>query len=222
MHREKYSSINCAEWWNPAKRWRQLWRKPTGSVITSSGSQTRGAGSEIRWDPPNLTPAFSALTLLVGRQEGVLAWLSVWREVQTCKWPSWCHCDSLSLASVKSRLVSPLWYQLIRVVLDKGVCVYALTSARSEVPRLDETSAGACLADDTAPVRVRASVAGTQLVARTDPGQRSREARTRTVHTDRRRRRLVHHAQMPVGARQLLTRQTLYTRTHTQTDNTYT
>ena len=41
--------------------------------------------------------AFSALTLLVGRQEGhpackkpsgeVLAWLSVWREVQTCIWP---------------------------------------------------------------------------------------------------------------------------------------
>ena len=42
--------------------------------------------------------AFSALTLLVGRQEGhlackklsggVLAWLSVWSEVQTCMWPS--------------------------------------------------------------------------------------------------------------------------------------
>jgi len=41
---------------------------------------------------------FSALTLLVGRQEGhpaceklsgeVLAWLSVWSEVQTCMWPS--------------------------------------------------------------------------------------------------------------------------------------
>jgi len=59
--------------------------------------------------------AFSALTLLVGRQEGhpackklsagVLAWLSVWSEVQTCIRPSWCHCHSLSLASVKSRLV---------------------------------------------------------------------------------------------------------------------
>ena len=52
---------------------------------------------------------FSALTLLVWWQEGhpacgaVLAWLSVWREVQTCIWPSWCHCHSLSLASVKSR-----------------------------------------------------------------------------------------------------------------------
>ena len=42
--------------------------------------------------------AFSAMTLLVGRQEGhpackklsggVLAWLSVWSEVQTCIWPS--------------------------------------------------------------------------------------------------------------------------------------
>ena len=74
--------------------------------------------------------AFSALTLLVGRQEGhpackklsgeVLAWLSVWSEVQTCIWPSWCHCHSLSLASVKSRLVLPFWYQLTRVVPDKG------------------------------------------------------------------------------------------------------
>ena len=35
----------------------------------------------------------------------VLAWLSVWGEVQTCTWPSWCQCHSLSLASIKSRLV---------------------------------------------------------------------------------------------------------------------
>ena len=44
-----------------------------------------------------LPSAFSALTLLVGRQEGhpackklsgrVLAWLSVWSKVQTCIWP---------------------------------------------------------------------------------------------------------------------------------------
>jgi len=81
---------------------------------------------------------FSALTLLVGRQEGhtackklsggVLAWLSVWRKVQTCIWPSWCHCHSLSLASVKSRLDFPFWYQLTQVVPEKGplngcVCV---------------------------------------------------------------------------------------------------
>jgi len=45
-----------------------------------------------------LTSAFSALTLLVGRQEGhpgckeliggVLAWLSVWSELQICIWTS--------------------------------------------------------------------------------------------------------------------------------------
>jgi len=44
-----------------------------------------------------IVDAFSALTLLAGRQEGhpackklsdgVLAWLSVWSEVQTCIWP---------------------------------------------------------------------------------------------------------------------------------------
>ena len=51
---------------------------------------------------------------------GVLAWLSVWSEMQTCIWPSWCQCHSLSLASVKSRLVLPFWYRLTRVVLDKG------------------------------------------------------------------------------------------------------
>ena len=67
--------------------------------------------------------AFSPLTLLFGRQEGnpackkwsgwVLAWLSVWSEVQTCIWPSWCHCRSLSLASVISRLVLPFWYRYV-------------------------------------------------------------------------------------------------------------
>ena len=82
--------------------------------------------------------AFSALMLLVGRQEGhpackklsggVLAWLSVWSKVQTCIWPCEFHYYSLSLASVKSRLVLPFWYRPTRVVLDKGplngcVCV---------------------------------------------------------------------------------------------------
>jgi len=81
--------------------------------------------------------AFSALMLLVGRQEGhpackklsgrVLAWSFVWSEVQTCIWPRWCHCHSLS--GVKSRLVLPFWYRLTRVVPEKGplnrcVCVY--------------------------------------------------------------------------------------------------
>ena len=50
----------------------------------------------------------------------VLAWLFVWSDVQICIWPSWCHCHSLSLASVKSRLVLPFWYWLTRVVPDNG------------------------------------------------------------------------------------------------------
>jgi len=57
---------------------------------------------------------------------GVLAWLSVWSEVQTCIWASWCHCHSLSLASVKSTLVLPFWYWLTWVVPErasKRVCV---------------------------------------------------------------------------------------------------
>jgi len=73
-----------------------------------------------------LTCAFSALTLLVGRQEGhpackklsggVLAWLSAWSEVQTCIWPSGCQCYSLSLASVKSSLVLPLGADCLHMV----------------------------------------------------------------------------------------------------------
>ena len=37
-------------------------------------------------------------------------------EVQTCIWPSWCHCHSLSLSWVKSRLVLTFWYWLTRVL----------------------------------------------------------------------------------------------------------
>ena len=40
---------------------------------------------------------------------------------------SWCHCHSLSLAPVKSRLVLPFWYRLTRVVPEKGPlngCMY--------------------------------------------------------------------------------------------------
>ena len=83
--------------------------------------------------------SFSAFTLLVGWQEGhpackklsggMLVWLFVWSNVQICIWPSWCHCHSLSLASVKSRLVLPFWYRLTWVVPDKGplngcVCMF--------------------------------------------------------------------------------------------------
>ena len=69
----------------------------------------------------------------------VLAWLSVWSEVQACIWPSWCHCHSLSLAPVKSRLVftflvlahlaSPGKRTVKRVCV--RVCVSEITFGRS-------------------------------------------------------------------------------------------
>ena len=69
------------------------------------------------------------MTLLVGRQEGHPAckkteWWSTGVVVclergATCIWPSWCHCHSVSLAPVKSRLVLPFWYWLTQVVLEK-------------------------------------------------------------------------------------------------------
>ena len=51
--------------------------------------------------------------------------------MQTCIRPSWCHCHSLSPASVKSWLVLHFWYRLTWVVPDKGplnarVCVLQL------------------------------------------------------------------------------------------------
>jgi len=54
-----------------------------------------------------LVYAFSDLMLLIGQQEGIqpvknwvmslLAWLSVWGDVQICISPSWCHCHSYLL-----------------------------------------------------------------------------------------------------------------------------
>ena len=103
------------------------------TISRNCGSSSRNSLNELQahkiWHTTYNTTitvphAFSALTLLVGRQGGhlackkmsgeVLAWLSVWSEVQTCIRPSWCHCHWLSLASVKSRLVLPFWYRLTR------------------------------------------------------------------------------------------------------------
>jgi len=115
--------LTCSSWWQPA----HVDYGEYASVFLVSVT--------------TLSFAFSALTLLVGRQEGhpagkklsggVLAWLSVWSEMQTCIWPSWCHCHSLSLASVISRLVLLFWYRLTQVVLEKGalnvcVCYYTV------------------------------------------------------------------------------------------------
>jgi len=79
----------------------------------------------------------------------VLAWLSVWSEVQTCIWPSWCHCrpkTPSSLASFESRLVLPFWYRLTQVVLEKrplnGCCSngsYKKNNAGSNTVKLYKT-----------------------------------------------------------------------------------
>jgi len=64
----KYSNINCAEWWIPAKKVPDLnCEVRYVFVIRGSGSQTRGAGSEIgRIPPPNLTPARTKISAAIG------------------------------------------------------------------------------------------------------------------------------------------------------------
>ena len=86
--------------------------------------------------------SFSSLTLLVGRQEGHPAckktewWgagMVISMEWGTDLRPTWCHCHSLSLASVKSRLVLPFWYWLTWIVPEKGplnVCVCVCACVR--------------------------------------------------------------------------------------------
>ena len=76
------------------------------NAVTSAGRTSLDIGASAKLELVDkfcylgdmLSVSFSALTLLVGRQEGhsackklsggVLAWLSVWNEVQTCIWPS--------------------------------------------------------------------------------------------------------------------------------------
>ena len=92
--------------------------------------------------------SFSALTLLVGRQEGhpackklsggLLAWLYVYSEVQTCIWPSWCHCHSLSLALVKSRLVFTARCYA-SAVLAMALCLSVCLSVRPSVTSRNST-----------------------------------------------------------------------------------
>ena len=70
----------------------------------------------------------------------MLVWLSVWSEVHSCIWPSWCHCHSLSLALVNSRLVLSFWYSLAWVVPEKGhyTCACVCVSFRTIYEKLAE------------------------------------------------------------------------------------
>ena len=72
-----------------------------------------------------MTSAFSALTLLVGRQEGHPACKKQWwgAGVVICLERGadlhMAQLMPLSLAPVQSRLVLPFWYRLTQVVLEK-------------------------------------------------------------------------------------------------------
>jgi len=77
-------------------------------------------------------------------------WLSVWSEMQTCIWPSWCHCHSLSCFSkiqigftflVPAHLGSPGQRAIKRAcvcvsvteLLDSAVCNLLVLTAKSTV-----------------------------------------------------------------------------------------
>ena len=109
----------------------------TGASLNEDGSapakpSCRFTGSEVS------TSAFSAMTLLVGRQEGHPACKKLsggcWRGYlsgASCRLaygPADATATHCLFDSVKSRLVLPFWYRLTRVVPDKGplngcVCV---------------------------------------------------------------------------------------------------
>jgi len=73
---------------------------------------------------------FSSLTPLAARHvqhpacnklsDEVLAWLSVWSEVQIiCVWSSWCHCHPIISCFSKIQNGLPFWCRLNQVVLEK-------------------------------------------------------------------------------------------------------
>ena len=87
----------------------------------------------------------SALTLLVGRQEGhpackklsggVLAWLSVWIEVQTCIWPSWCHwCrHNLSYNYMEKESHTTLVFELVLLIITYYIHVSFFAKGNTEI-----------------------------------------------------------------------------------------
>ena len=90
-------------WWGLGWQW---YRPDHANSLCSFTQITMPASHHSIYASSSWCPTFNGLTLLVGRQEGhpackklssgVLAWLSVSSEVQTCIRPGWCHCHSLS------------------------------------------------------------------------------------------------------------------------------
>ena len=81
----------------------------------------------------------------------MLTWLSVWSEVQTCIWPSGCHCVS---CFSKIKIGLPFWYRLTQVVPDRGplnaharacLCVCVRACMRACVRLLDRFDRMRCI-----------------------------------------------------------------------------
>ena len=71
----------------------------------------------------------------------VLAWLSPWSEVQTCIWPSWCHCHSLSLASVESWLVfTARCYASVVLAMALCLSITSQSSTKTAECRMTQTT----------------------------------------------------------------------------------
>jgi len=76
----------------------------------------------------------------------VLAWLSVWSEVQMiCIWSSWCHCHPVISCFIKIQTGLPFRYCLTLVVLEKwpltgclvSVCLSVCLSVPEQVEKED-------------------------------------------------------------------------------------
>ena len=95
MHNDMNAFIDVMGVVGPPTTWKNMEKSENLKMI---GENSRSCGKWFFSRVVRYCVTFSALTLLVGRQEGhpackklnggVLAWLSDWSEVQTCIWPS--------------------------------------------------------------------------------------------------------------------------------------
>jgi len=64
---------------------------------------------------------------------GIMAWLSVWNEVQIiCIGSSWCHCHLIISCSSKIQYGLPFWCRLTQVVLEKRLLNGCSSNYRDE------------------------------------------------------------------------------------------
>ena len=104
---------------------------------------------------------------------GIIIWLERGANLH-----SGCHCHSLSLASVKSRLVLPFWYRLTWVVPDKGplngcssvVVPYGTLSQAADLENFATTLQVDCIVNKTRRLHQRSSLLATPLRQSTSLG----------------------------------------------------